>query len=63
MKCPYNITVQQRTVHKYEHDTDGRIASEEIVLVETHPFVDCLQQECGAWQNGRCCYNDIKDHW
>ncbi len=61
MKCPYNISIHQRVTRSYSYDTDGKIESEETVLVEKRPLLDCAGKDCGAWQNGKCCYNNLKD--
>ncbi len=61
MKCPYNITIHQRVTHSYSYNIDGKIESEETVLVEKRPLLDCTGEDCGAWQNGKCGYNNLKD--
>lgn len=58
MKCPY--AVDRRTVAQttYEHDEDGVLTFQQIVENNTASFVECLREECGAWQDGRCQYRE-----
>lgn len=61
MKCPYNRkseTHYQRWTQKCDEDSQsprtGSRVDQYIFELE-----DCLKEECGAWQNGRCCYASV----
>nr|DAQ88057.1 MAG TPA: hypothetical protein [Bacteriophage sp.]DAT91959.1 MAG TPA: hypothetical protein [Caudoviricetes sp.] len=61
MKCPYNCkseTHYQRWVQEYDEDLRAPKACSQI---DQHIFEldDCLKEDCGAWQNGRCCYASV----
>lgn len=60
MKCPYNINIVQVVQATIEYNDDGKEISSERKLIENRPFIDCIQTECGAWQGGKCTYNDFK---
>lgn len=57
MKCPYTIldTVQTNT-ERYGFDENGNCISRRHTLVEQRDLMDCLKEECAAWQDGRCQY-------
>lgn len=56
MKCPY--AVDRRTVSQtsFEYDEDGVEVFRQTVEDNTASFLECLREECGAWQDGRCQY-------
>ena len=56
MKCPY--AVDRRTVAQtsFEYDEEGVEIFRQTVEDKTASFLDCLREECGAWQDGRCQY-------
>lgn len=57
MKCPYNAKlVEQVNQNHYEYDENGYNTFHQHKLVEAKMLMDCLEQECAAWQNGRCRY-------
>lgn len=58
MKCPYAVnrkTVSQTT---FEHDENGVQIFQQTVEMNNASFPDCLQQECGAWNDGLCQYHE-----
>jgi hypothetical protein len=57
MKCPYACNAHQVNQNRYEYDEDGRNTFHEHKLVEKKQFLDCLQEECAVWIDGRCNYN------
>ena len=64
MICPYNHktekTVQQFT-QDFDHDTnDSNITGGTTVTRTSFEFMHCPKEKCGAWQDGRCCYNGIR---
>lgn len=62
MKCPYNRkseTHYQRWV--YDRWNEECRTPSACVQIDQNIFEleDCLKEECGAWQNGRCCYASV----
>ena len=54
--CPYAVDrhlIQQTT---YEYDDSGNITMNQVIEHNTAEFVQCKENLCGAWQNGRCFY-------
>ena len=62
MKCPYNrqaeIQVLQWTQEPSEENEGLAKCGQEVRNV-TFTLMDCPQDECGAWYNGRCNYAGI----
>ena len=57
MKCPYNIkSIAQVNQYTYEYDENNLTTFSQHKLVERNTFMDCLKEECAAWQNNRCMY-------
>lgn len=57
MKCPYNCgETVQINVNRYKMDESGNCIAHRHRLVEQHALMDCLREECAAWQDGRCQY-------
>lgn len=56
MKCPYAVNVQQYTQSVNEYDEEGNLVNESTMMLEFHPFAECPEMECAAWQDGRCQY-------
>ena len=57
MKCPYTIAESvQQNVNLYQYSETGNCTSHVHRLVEQHELMDCLKEECAAWQDGRCQY-------
>ena len=59
MKCPYavNRNVNQQTI--YEYGDNGEMTFQQVIENNTAEFVDCLEENCGAWRDGRCQYNQV----
>ena len=57
MKCPYNITVSTMQARSYVFE-DGQLISEKLIENQKQLPSVCLQQECAAFQNGKCCYKN-----
>lgn len=61
MKCPYNRkseTHYQRWVQEYDEESRSPKACSQIDQ-NIFELEDCLEENCGAWQNGRCCYASV----
>lgn len=54
MKCPYIFKIEQQTQTTYAYNDDGAVTVEGSLLNETQTPLDCLEDECAAWQEGRC---------
>ena len=59
MKCPYAVNrhLVQQTI--YEYDDDGEMTFQSVIEQNAADFVDCLKDDCGAWRDGRCQYNQV----
>jgi hypothetical protein len=55
--CPYNrksIKQVTQTVNEFE---ENQVKSYQTVLVEEYQLIECEKENCGAWNNERCNYN------
>lgn len=57
MKCPYACDIETVEETISERDESGNITFQQTKTVTHRKYVKCLQEECGAWQDGRCNYN------
>jgi hypothetical protein len=58
MICPYNRKQLKQVVKtNYEVDDNGITKSTSQALIEDYILMECPQEECGAWQDSRCQYN------
>ena len=58
MFCPYAVnrhTVQQTV---FEYNEDGSMRMSQIIDHNNAEFIKCKEQECGAWRDGKCCYQN-----
>ena len=58
MFCPYAVnrhTVQQTV---FEYNDDGSMKMSQTVDHNNAEFIKCKEQECGAWRDGKCCYQN-----
>ena len=56
MKCPYiqkQITLEECT---QEFDDNQCCTSLTTATVKSIELPECLKENCGAWNNGRCAY-------
>lgn len=56
MKCPYAVARSTTSQTVYEYGEDGEMTMQQTVDHNEAKFVDCLEGNCAAWQNGRCQY-------
>lgn len=59
MICPYNnkseTSIQNWT---QDHDDDSQILTKGKTITQTiYEPMECQKENCGAWHNGRCNYN------
>lgn len=59
MKCPYiaNQTVITQCNITYDEDSERQKMWKEC-QVNKVSLADCLKEECGAYKNGECHYNN-----
>ena len=55
MKCPYLRKMEQVEQHKYDRE-DGQVDFEECKVVYVEVHTECIGEECGAWEDGKCRY-------
>lgn len=58
MFCPYvRKTFTRATIIHYNNDDieDGS------VVHEIYTNAECKKEECGAWNDGKCCFNKIEN--
>lgn len=57
MKCPYAVTRKELTRTEMVYDDNGC----QTAYIETKSnavvFVEREKENCGAWHDGKCCYN------
>lgn len=58
MFCPYAVNRKTVTQTVYDYNEDGSVAQAQTVETNNAEFLQCKQQECGAFRNGKCCYNE-----
>ncbi len=59
MKCPYAVNRQTVTQTTMQYDENGRQTCYTEYQNNTAKFVDCLEEECGAYNadTKKCEYN------
>ncbi len=57
MKCPYN-TKSETTIQSFrqKYNDEGNLNNSKSVTQTIYELMDCEKENCGAWQNGKCCY-------
>jgi len=61
MLCPYNRKkLIQSILTTYEKDDNDFTKSTKQVLQEDYTLMDCTKEQCGVYQNGRCCYQVVQ---
>lgn len=61
MKCPYTIHRHNVFQEKYEYGDDGKQILTNRIENNTAEMIECLREECGAFKNGECHYNQIEN--
>lgn len=59
MKCPYAVSRHTVSQTIFEYYEDGNQKFQQTIDHNTAEFVDCLKENCGAWNDGRCRYNQV----
>ena len=56
MKCPYAVHRTSLHITSYKYNEDGQYEQVSNVDRSNASFVDCLEKDCGVYQDGKCCY-------
>lgn len=56
MTCPYAVNRHTVSQTNFEYNEEGVQTFQQTVENNTASFVDCLEEYCGAWRDGRCEY-------
>lgn len=59
MKCPYAVNRHNVSQTVFQYDESGNYTFQQTIDHNTAEFVDCLEENCGAWRDGRCQYNQV----
>lgn len=59
MKCPYVVNRHNVSQTVFQYDDEGVQIFQETIEHNTAEFVDCLKENCGAWRDDRCQYNQV----
>lgn len=60
MICPYNVKVHvtvQQWVQEYSEENENQLPTGSTRTNEYFKYMECVRENCGAFYNGRCCYN------
>ena len=62
MKCPYNRKSETQTLIWTQEPSDENetvIKGGKQITNYKFELMECGKEECGAWQNGKCCYASV----
>ena len=59
MECPYAVNRHNVSQTVFQYDGTGNQTFQQTIGHNTAEFVDCLEENCGAWRDGRCQYNQV----
>ena len=55
--CPYiTATHSSQEVNSYAYDDGGAVTLHGHFQAESWEMMPCREEDCGAWIDGRCCY-------
>lgn len=57
MRCPYACDIETAEEVTQEHDENDNLIFRQTKSFSHRKYISCLREECGAWQGGRCNYN------
>lgn len=61
MKCPYAVHRKTITQSHIEYDDEGKQTDWTEIQNNTAFFVECQKENCGAWQDSKCCYGKVTE--
>jgi hypothetical protein len=56
MKCPYAVDRVVTTKTKIEYNDEDQEQGSTVTTYNKAYFAKCQESDCGAYQNGKCCY-------
>ena len=56
MKCPYVVDCVATTKTKIEYNDENQEQGSTVIIYNKAYFAECQKKNCGAYQNGKCCY-------
>ncbi len=60
MKCPYNRKSETQFQNwKQNPDDNQNITDGKTVTQTVYELMECEKENCGAWNNGKCCYSAV----
>ena len=58
MKCPYMRIILDYTDTSMEYNSDNLVTKTIAQNVYINNMKECLQDNCAAWRDGKCCYRE-----
>lgn len=56
MKCPYVVDRVVKTETKIEYNDENQEQGSTVTTCNKAYFAECQRSNCGAYQDGKCCY-------
>jgi hypothetical protein len=62
MVCPYVRKSETHIQHwgQTPDENTGHLARGTTIDKWTYTLMECEKENCGVWQNGKCCYSSVK---
>jgi len=60
MKCPYNrktLNYSKQYKNDFLNEENATLKGYEEAYLEVYTLMECEKENCGAWQNEKCNYN------
>ena len=57
IKCPYMCKKTSVEQTSYKYGDDGQIVFSDFRSILDYELMTCLQENCGAFRDGKSCYN------
>ena len=57
MICPYAVNRKVVTRSQIQYNDNGQQTAWMEAQTNTAEFINCEGENCGAFQDGKCCYN------
>lgn len=58
MICPYNV-ISETEVQQWGQNTDEMATGGTTITKTTYQYMECKQNDCGAFYNGICHYSKL----
>ena len=56
IKCPYTVHRHSQSQVYFEYDSEGRTKLQTEIINNNAEMINCVEKDCGAWENGKCNY-------